>query len=130
MTDRLEALFQEVGPEEFGRLMGLAVADSRKRLRELAVPAVVPWPQVWKRMKCKPEVRARIERLNPNGVEEGCYPRGYSPKRREFNRDVVGPKEFIEQNGVEAYRAAKHMFVHEGHRKVISVQAMRQAGYH
>ena len=46
----------------------------------------------------KPNVADRIARLNPNGIEEGCMPRGWNPKRTfKYARvmsDIVSISEF------------------------------------
>ena len=88
-----------------------------------------PWADVWKRVQHtpSPDVRRRIERLNPEGHEAGCRPRGWHPAKRlanDWSRNLVGPKQFIAMLGREAYRLASTngWFFHEGHRKAMTAE--------
>ena len=82
------------------------------------------WPiaEYLARRKHSPNVRDRIERMNPYGHEEGSYIRGWEPSRRinYFLMDVMPVKRFIEKYGREAYRSLPHeAFIRRGHRKAI-----------
>lgn len=76
--------------------------------------------------KLSRSVQDRIERLNPDGVEEGCAPRGMHRKFRwGFEYDTISPREFIAAHGAEAYRAVpRELWVRHGLRK-----AMRRVDY-
>jgi hypothetical protein len=70
--------------------------------------------------KRSPNVRARIRRLNPNGIELGSVPRGWHPHKRSFSEyfDALTPKRFIKLKGRHAYRSLPKIR-HDGHRKRI-----------
>ena len=77
-------------------------------------------------------VKARLRRMNPDGVEEGNWPRGWFPERHRRmagSLDVFGPKEFIKRYGRAAYRAVPKSAIHRrGHRKGISFAYAAFAG--
>lgn len=60
--------------------------------------------------RCGPEVAARIRRLNPRGLQEGDYPRGWHPSETwrslSWSRGLapIGKREFIARYGREAWR--------------------------
>ena len=78
------------------------------------------------RARHKPNVAARIRRLNPDGIAAGEWPRGWHPSRMDaaLRPDVwvMGPKEFIATFGRSAYRRARkrRLFSQRGHHKWIS----------
>ncbi len=88
-----------------------------------------PWADVWSRNRFKvgPDVRHRIERLNPDGREPGLRPRGWHPSAtliRDWSRDLVGPKQFIAEFGRAEYRKAiaGGWFFRQGHRKAMMAE--------
>lgn len=71
--------------------------------------------------KRKPEVRARILRLNPS-LEQGRMIRGYRSHRRSTNVATgnLGKGYFIKKYGREAWAALPRCcIIHDGHRKAI-----------
>lgn len=85
----------------------------------------VPWDQVRERLKCKPEVWARIRRMNPDhrGIKPYQQIRGYHPRRKPINMDVIGPKAFIAKYGRDAYRSIPNAaFIRNGHRKFVTAE--------
>jgi hypothetical protein len=107
-----------------------AYEESARRRREQEARAqmepFIPWDRLQAKLKCKPEVWARIRRLNPDhrGVKAFRQLRGYHPNRRQWiNMDVIGPKKFIELYGREAYRLVpKSAFRRDGHRKLLTAE--------
>ena len=65
---------------------------------------MIPIDEICDRMKCKPRVRERLRKLNPEGVEEGGYPRGWRPRRTlkaiRFQRVVFPVRIYREKWGV------------------------------
>lgn len=104
------------------------MTTERAFLDGLIAEATGPRLRMWnvdrfiERKKCKPEVAAKLRRLNPNGVEEGSWPRGYHRHARNpwWGYGGVGPREFVEKYGRKAYHALpKRAFIRDGHRKMI-----------
>lgn len=71
-------------------------------------------------------VKARIRRLNPEGLEEGCIPRGWNPHPRinPHYTCAMPVRDFIRRFGRDAYRALpRTAFYRQGHRKAILATA-------
>lgn len=72
------------------------------------VPRVIPIAQLYQKLidrHCKPSVIARVLKLNPDGVMEGCIPRGHRHRPTMFTDDFITPQKLINDHGIEAYRA-------------------------
>jgi hypothetical protein len=74
-----------------------------------------------------PRVRERILARYPDGVPEGEYLTCWGHERRRrpqhFQRNTMGPREFILRFGRDAYRALpKYKIHHTGHRKAIRAE--------
>lgn len=81
------------------------------------------WPikEYLVRRKHSKNVAERIDRLNPNGKEEGEGPRGYYPEflRRPWGItfDAIGKLEFIQKYGRKAFqRLPKNALIRNGKR--------------
>lgn len=78
------------------------------------------------RKKCKPEVAARIRRLNPNGFAEGSWPRGYRPASTswwQFERGLMSPRDCVARYGRAAYDAIPRRAIkRNGHRKGVVLE--------
>lgn len=99
---------------------------ARRRNERQQMEKFISWDDLRTRLKCKPEVWARIRRMNPDhrGVKPFGLLRGYHPNHRQhINMDVIGPKQFIARFGREAYRAIPaNRLVRRGHRKLITAE--------
>jgi hypothetical protein len=87
--------------------------------------AVWPIDEYLVRRRHRPEVAARIRRLNPNGKEEGSRPRGWHPhaRSRRYDLDLVSVDQFIKRFGRAKYRSLpREAFYRDGHRKGIKFQ--------
>lgn len=109
-----------------------ATQAKRRRQSESAQrEPFVPWGQVRQWLKCKPEVWARIRKMNPDhrGIKPYSKIRGYYPRHPRINMDVIGPREFIQKYGREAYRLLpKNAVHHDGHRKMITAHYIAENG--
>ena len=75
--------------------------------------------------RCKPSVVARMMKLNASGCENGLRPRGWHRPMSRWVADEIGPKQFIREQGIEAYRKMdKRWWRHTGIRK-----SMRRTDY-
>lgn len=77
------------------------------------------------KLRFKPEVLARIRRLNPIGVPEGSRIRGYVPAARSPGSwttiDAMSPRAFVANYGRDAYDAIpRNALIRHGHRKGIA----------
>lgn len=64
-----------------------------------------------------------MRRLNPSGVPEGSWPRGYRPGPRNYTFDLgsIGPRDFVRQYGRAAYDAVPKRYIYrKGHRKSVA----------
>jgi hypothetical protein len=108
---RLAPVFAKVGLE------ALAYADRPGRL-------VWPVEEFLRRQRCGQHVAARLRRLNPAGVVEGEYPRGWHRRvalARRFD-DVMPVAEFVRRFGSAALRALpRQAFIREGRRRAITL---------
>lgn len=78
-------------------------------------------------------VAERIEKMNPEGKEEGFIPRGWHPHHRfnHFMMCTIGPRDFIRKYGRERYRLLpKEAFVRNGHRKAIQIKWTINNAFH
>lgn len=76
-------------------------------------------------------VRARVRKMNPDGIPPYRMIRGLNYKTsngRRINLDAVGPQRFIKAYGRAAYREHRDAFVNEGHRKYVSMEYVMNAG--
>lgn len=102
----------------------------RRRQHEAAMlrEPFIPWDEVRKHMRCGDAVWERIRRLNPDhrGLKAYTMLRGYHRHKRlsqSINMDIIGPKQFIEKYGREAYRSIPASeFYHRGHQKALTMQ--------
>lgn len=109
-------------------------------LRGLVAEATISRHRMWSverfiaRRKCGPDVSARLRRLNPSGVEEGSWPRGYHPHRRSaaarFDRDGVSVRDFVGKYGRAAFDALPaHALIKDGHRKSVTREYVQDHFY-
>ena len=82
--------------------------------------------------KRAPNVRQRIERLNPNGPADGCFVRGYHPHESAFQwmcRDVLRKGQFIQKFGRDAWdRLPRAGIVKIGRREGVTSLTLLQRG--
>lgn len=77
------------------------------------------------RAKHTPAVIARIERLNPQGIEPGAIPRGWHPKRRAWTYElmarVMSKGSVIRRYGREVWDAIpRERVFKDGRRKFVA----------
>jgi hypothetical protein len=112
--------------EEITKELGVApLGYSPKRQR-----AIWPVAEIIHRYKVTRHVAERLRRLNPEGVEEGCYPRGWHRRwPLHLAMDAITLAEFRRRFGREAEKRLPPGAIWKprgaGRRKVVSQQAIR-----
>lgn len=73
---------------------------------------MIPLEEYFARWPHTPNVEARLRRLNPNGIEEGCFPRGWYPTRTlkwyRVMTDTVSVRDFTDKWGKQVLMWVRH----------------------
>jgi len=106
---------------------GLPLETEPRAQRPRATPKYFKIREIPRFRRSAPEVVARLERLNPGGVHESCYPRGWHPHKKldHFVGRTMRVREFVRRFGREAYDAlGRDDIIRRGHRKGVAWTAV------